>query len=126
MEFLGSIKEKIKDFFSNNSKLTVTVVLLLVLFVTAGLICAIVYEALKPEPLKKSSITEGGPFTPVEQLIEPSYVPLNESYYFSREPLPQWDKKEAELWFTPLQEDSLEKLKDANKKTANDILGAAP
>ena len=53
MEFLGSIKEKIKDFFSNNSKLTVTVVLLLVLFVTAGLICAIVYEALKPEPLKK-------------------------------------------------------------------------
>ena len=125
MEIFDNLISSAKNFFRTSSRLRITVVLLLIFFVTAAFITATV-ESLSVPGEKKKGIQEGGDFVPPESFFLPPEKTLTDDYYFSRETGSAWSEEDVKKYFTVPDQSFIESLSDSNRKTADDILGAAP
>ncbi len=118
------IKERIKDFFSETSRLTLALLAILVFFILSATVLLFVNVAKnKKKPVRQLPPVE---FTKDDEFIAPKSSSLTEDYYFSRNAKEVWTKEEASQWFTEPAASSMQELRKDNTSVVEDILGAAP
>ncbi len=120
----AGIKERIKDFIQNTSRLTLTILGILILFIISAVIILIsnaVRGSRKPAELFNPTA-----FSKEEEFIAPQNSNLTEDYYFSRTTKDLWTKEDAGQWFTQPSPSSMQELRKDNSSVVEDILGAAP
>lgn len=125
MQALDNIKERIKNFLQQNTKLTVAVCVILISFAVLAFILGAVSDAKNKKP-KEIIFPDTIPYSAVDEFFEPKRENLTEDYYFTREQTSRWSDKEFDKWFTVPDISAVEDLGKANDKLADEILGAAP
>ena len=121
MELIDSVRERIRTFVEENSKLTATIIALLVLLAVGGLFALVFQGSRRPG---KKLPTEN--FTKREEFFPPQQAALTDDYYFSRVTGEKWSNEERDRWFTVPDESNLKKLGEANDAISDKILEAAP
>ena len=125
MQMLDDIKEKIRTFIEENSKLTVALVGLFALLTVCALVVLIVYHPGSTKKRKTVPLPEEA-FTLKEEFLQPAGIKMTEDYYFSRVPEDSWSAEERERWFTMPNDANLSELRKANDELVNTITEAAP
>ncbi len=124
MEFFEDIKANFDDFVERTSKLTVTILaILLFLFVSA--IIVLIF-ALSSTSKKKAFQKARTPLSAEDSFLPPSQLKLTQDYYFSREATSSWNRKESDRWFSKPNSVNMNELHQANEQVVDEIIGAAP
>lgn len=126
MEALENVLQKVRDFFHENSRLKITVVVLIIFMTAAAFISAVIESFSSASAVKKTGIKTGVPFKATDDFFLPPEKELTDSYYFSRETDSAWSQEESDRWFTPVDKKIIDDLDAANDKIIDDIIGAAP
>lgn len=124
-EVIENIKEKVKDFIENNTKLTVTLVSIFIFLCVSGTLVSIFHRGSNSKTKAKINLPKEN-FTLRGDFFTPSEVSLTDDYYFSRQTEEKWSETEIDRWFTTPNEESLKKLGEANDGIAKKITEAAP
>ncbi len=123
MDFIHNIKDFFYDFIHKNTKVTVSVIFILIVFVLFSFIMGIFHTEKKQKPIV---VPEQIPYSAIEDFFPPQKENFTEDYYFSREQTSSWSKEEFDKWFTVPSEENVENLGKSNQKRIEEILGAAP
>lgn len=133
METFDKIKDKAKAFIEGFRgkplKITSAVVILLIIFVIIAFIMLSIQGGKTGEETSADISPEDTmsiPYSAVDEFFPPKQKPLTEDYYFSRERQSRWSEEETDEWFSPPTKADVNKLRESNKKIADDILEAAP
>lgn len=97
----------------------------LICFLTVLFIAGLVVLLIQTAPAKK---TESAPehFEADAPVLIPDAPQIEKDYYPSRITENQWQKEEADKWFTYPDENVLNDLAESNDKIVKEIIGAAP
>ncbi|MBQ0039325.1 MAG: hypothetical protein KBS64_02720 [Treponema sp.] len=126
MEALDNLRERVENFLHENTKLTVAVCGILLVFVVLAFILGAVTNNGNPKKEEPVIFPDTIPYSAVEEFFEPKKENLTEEYYFTRPQTSQWDDEEFDRWFTVPDKSTVNELGKANEKVADEILGAAP
>jgi hypothetical protein len=126
MEFFDDAMYEIREFLHKNTKITVTVVSIL-LALTIFALFAGAFSGKNSAKKKDDMIfPDAIPYSAVQDFFPPRNSSLTEEYYFSREQTSSWSQEEFDRWFSLPTKESVEKLGKSNEKITEEILGAAP
>lgn len=115
------LKEKTEYIFREKPVLFWVTVLILIFFLFALIILFIqtAPEKIQPVPEIETVQLKNEPFTPDEPQIE-------KDYYLSRKKETNWDKTEAEQYFSEPDEKMMAELEKTNDAFIREITGVAP
>ncbi len=125
MQMLDDIKENIRSFIEENSKLTVALLGMFGLLTVCAVFVLLVYHPGSAKKRKTVPLPEE-PFTLKEEFLQPAGIRMTEDYYFSRVTEDSWSSGERERWFTMPDDANLAELRKANDELVNTITEAAP
>lgn len=133
-EKIKTLYEKIKNFFSTSSKLTLSLLGIICFLVLSAIIISIVGLNLNSKNKNKANISsflssqeeDFSQFVQVENFINPQSKTFTQNYYFSRDLRQKWNEQELNEWFTVPNEENIKSLSESNDKIINNIIGAAP
>ena len=124
LETLQEAKDNVTDFIQENAKVTVAIVGILLVLSLSALVLALSREGGKKE--ETVELPQARAYHAAGEFFAPQKDELTESYYFSRDEGFEWSEEEFNKWFSAPTQESVENLGKANRKTADEILGAAP
>ena len=123
MEFLDNVKENVRAFVEENTKLTVAITCTLLALLLGALIA---YGMSGPEKEIVRELPDTVPYSAVDDFFPPQKNPLTEKYYFQREQESQWSGEEFDKWFTTPTEKTVDQLGKSNNRLIDELIGAAP
>ncbi len=121
---VSEVLEPVTDFIKKQSRLTLTVVSLLILFTISGIIVVCIQSS--KDTRKKTLAPYDETFVPIDEFLAPSQPSIVEDHYYARQKDGIWDSDDEERWFTDIDQQFVEELSSANDKLAESIIGAAP
>lgn len=122
----GTIKTAVADFMSRTSRITITIIAILVILTVSALVVLLAQPKSKAQTktvVEPSIVTD---FKTEDDFIPPEGIKLTEDYYFSRVTNDTWSREEVDRWFTLPNEAALDELGRANDALVEEIVGAAP
>jgi flagellar basal body-associated protein FliL len=126
MSILDTAKESFQSLMEKNSKLTITIIVMMVFLFVSAFVIVFIQASKAPQKRKPVKVPPAGTFTAVEELLPPDSLTLTEDYYFSRTHSRTWSEDETERYFTQPEEESLKVLSQANDKLIKRLEEAAP